>query len=66
VSKSWKKTYFLLYFFRFHFQYSLIYYIIEGMEGYKVDDPESVYVGKQMKNGWKNSGSPRSTNSIQS
>jgi hypothetical protein len=36
------------------------------MEGYKVDDPESVYVGKQMKNGWKNSGSLRSTNSIQS
>jgi len=28
------------------------------MEGDKVDDPGSVYHGKRMKNGWKNSGSP--------
>jgi hypothetical protein len=28
------------------------------MEGDKVDDTGSVYVGKQMKNGWKKSGSP--------
>jgi rhodanese-related sulfurtransferase len=35
-----------------------VYNIIDGMEGDKVDDPESVYIGKRMKNGWKNSGSP--------
>ena len=34
------------------------YNIIDGMEGDKVDDPESVFIGKRMKNGWKNSGSP--------
>jgi rhodanese-related sulfurtransferase len=34
------------------------YNIIDGMEGDKVDDPGSVYIGKRMKNGWKNSGSP--------
>jgi rhodanese-related sulfurtransferase len=34
------------------------YNIIDGMEGDKVDDPGSVYHGKRMKNGWKNSGSP--------
>jgi len=28
------------------------------MEGDKVDDPNSVYHGKRIKNGWKNSGSP--------
>ena len=35
-----------------------VYNIIDGMEGDKVDDPASVYHGKRMKNGWKNSGSP--------
>jgi rhodanese-related sulfurtransferase len=35
-----------------------VYNIIDGMEGDKVNDPESVYNGKRMKNGWKNSGSP--------
>jgi rhodanese-related sulfurtransferase len=35
-----------------------VYNIIDGMEGDKVDDPGSVYRGKRMKNGWKNSGSP--------
>ncbi len=35
-----------------------VYNIIDGMEGDKVDDPGSVYLGKRMKNGWKNSGSP--------
>jgi rhodanese-related sulfurtransferase len=38
--------------------FSKVYNIIDGMEGDKVDDPGSVYHGKRMKNGWKNSGSP--------
>jgi len=28
------------------------------MDGDKVDDQGSVYIGKRKKNGWKNSGSP--------
>ena len=32
-----------------------IYNIIDGFEGDTVNDPESVYNGKRMKNGWKNS-----------
>jgi rhodanese-related sulfurtransferase len=35
-----------------------VYNIIDGMEGDNVDDPESVYHGKRMQNGWKNSGLP--------
>jgi len=35
-----------------------VYNIIDGMEGDTVDDPESVFHGKRMKNGWKNSGLP--------
>lgn len=35
-----------------------VYNITDGMEGDKVDDPGSVFVGKRMKNGWKNSGLP--------
>jgi rhodanese-related sulfurtransferase len=35
-----------------------VYNIIDGMEGDRVDDPESAYHGKRMRNGWKNSGSP--------
>ena len=35
-----------------------VYNIIDGMEGDMVDDPESTYFGKRMKNGWKNSGLP--------
>ena len=31
------------------------YNIIDGMEGDKVKDPESIYDGKRVKNGWKNS-----------
>ena len=31
------------------------YNIVDGVEGDKVDDPESVFHGKRMKNGWKNS-----------
>jgi rhodanese-related sulfurtransferase len=32
-----------------------VYNITDGFEGDKVEDPESVYHGKRMKNGWKNS-----------
>ena len=35
-----------------------MYTIIDGMEGDKVVDPGSVYNGKRMRNGWKNSGLP--------
>ncbi len=35
-----------------------VYNIIDGMEGDKVDDPESAYHDKRMKNGWKNFGLP--------
>jgi len=35
-----------------------VYNIIDGMEGDKVDDPASLFNGKRMKNGWKNSGLP--------
>jgi len=35
-----------------------VYQIIDGMEGDAVKDPESVYQGQRLKNGWKNSGIP--------
>ena len=35
-----------------------VYNIIDGMEGSRVDDPESVFDGMRMKNGWKNAGLP--------
>jgi rhodanese-related sulfurtransferase len=35
-----------------------VYNIIDGMEGDMVDDAGSVFQGKRMKNGWKNSGLP--------
>jgi rhodanese-related sulfurtransferase len=35
-----------------------VYSVIDGMEGDAVDDPDSVFQGKRMKNGWKNSGLP--------
>jgi rhodanese-related sulfurtransferase len=35
-----------------------VYTIVDGMEGDAIDDPESVFNGKRMKNGWKNSGLP--------
>ncbi len=31
------------------------YTIVDGFEGDKVKDPESVFYGKRMRNGWKNS-----------
>jgi len=34
------------------------YNIVDGMEGDPVEDPDSVFAGKRMKNGWKNSGCP--------
>jgi rhodanese-related sulfurtransferase len=38
--------------------YRKVYSIVDGVEGDKVTDPESVFVGQRMKNGWKNSGLP--------
>ncbi|MFH1981358.1 MAG: rhodanese-like domain-containing protein [Pseudomonadota bacterium] len=35
-----------------------VYDILDGMEGDTVNDRESVFHGKRMKNGWKNSGLP--------
>jgi rhodanese-related sulfurtransferase len=35
-----------------------VFNITDGMEGDLVDDPDSVYRGQRMKNGWKNSGLP--------
>jgi rhodanese-related sulfurtransferase len=32
-----------------------VYNITDGVEGDKVEDPGSVFVGKRMRNGWKNS-----------
>ena len=34
------------------------YNILDGMEGSQVKDPDSVFDGMRMKNGWKNSGLP--------
>ena len=35
-----------------------VYNIIDGFEGDKVAEEGSLYLGKRLKNGWKNSGSP--------
>ena len=35
-----------------------VYQILDGMEGDKVTDPDNVFLGQRMKNGWKNSGCP--------
>ena len=35
-----------------------VYNIVDGMEGDAVEDPESVFLGQRLKNGWKNSGCP--------
>jgi rhodanese-related sulfurtransferase len=35
-----------------------VYNIVDGMEGDAIIDPESVFYGQRMKNGWKNSGLP--------
>jgi rhodanese-related sulfurtransferase len=34
------------------------YNVVDGMEGDKVDDPESIFHGQRLRNGWKNSGCP--------
>jgi rhodanese-related sulfurtransferase len=38
--------------------FSNAYNIIDGVEGDMIDDPDSAYHQKRMKNGWKNSGLP--------
>lgn len=38
--------------------FNYVYNITDGMEGDSVKDPESVFHGQRMKNGWKNSGIP--------
>jgi hypothetical protein len=35
-----------------------VYNIIDGVDGDKVDDPRSVYLGNWMRNNWKNCGAP--------
>jgi len=35
-----------------------VYNIIDGMEGDTVTDPDSVFLGLKMRNGWRNSGLP--------
>jgi rhodanese-related sulfurtransferase len=35
-----------------------VYNIIDGMEGDTVEEADSVFVGRRMKNGWKNAGCP--------
>ena len=35
-----------------------VYNIVDGMEGDLVEDPDSVFAGQRLKNGWKNSGCP--------
>ena len=38
--------------------YGHVYNILEGMEGVRVDDPDSIYHRKRTVNGWKNAGLP--------
>ncbi len=38
--------------------YTNLYNVLDGMEGSKVEDGDSVYDGMRMKNGWRNSGLP--------
>jgi rhodanese-related sulfurtransferase len=35
-----------------------VYQIVDGMEGDAVKDPDSVFQGQRLMNGWKNSGLP--------
>jgi rhodanese-related sulfurtransferase len=35
-----------------------VYQITDGMEGDPVKEPDSVFLGQRLKNGWKNSGCP--------
>jgi hypothetical protein len=38
--------------------FTRVFQIVDGMEGDAVTEPGSLYQGKRMKNGWKNSGLP--------
>jgi len=38
--------------------YTNVYNITDGMEGDAVKNPDSLFVGQRLVNGWKNSGSP--------
>ena len=38
--------------------FTKVYNIVDGMEGGVVKDPDSVFNGRRMKNGWQNSGLP--------
>jgi rhodanese-related sulfurtransferase len=38
--------------------FTKVYQIVDGMEGDPVTDPDSVFRGQRLKNGWKNSGAP--------
>jgi rhodanese-related sulfurtransferase len=38
--------------------YNNVYNVVDGMEGDSVDDPDSVFQGQRLVNGWKNSGLP--------
>ena len=38
--------------------FTQVYNIVDGMEGDLVDDPDSVFAGQRLKNGWKNAGNP--------
>ncbi len=35
-----------------------VFSVVDGVEGDKVEEADSLFVGKRMKNGWKNSGLP--------
>ena len=38
--------------------YRQVYNILDGVEGDVVNDPDSVFFGQRVKNGWKNAGAP--------
>jgi rhodanese-related sulfurtransferase len=38
--------------------FTKVYNIVDGMEGDTVQDPDSLFHGQRLKNGWKNSGCP--------
>ena len=38
--------------------FTAVYNIVTGFEGDRIDDPDSEYDGKHLRNGWKNAGLP--------
>ncbi len=38
--------------------FTRVFQIVDGMEGDPVKDPDSVFLGQRLKNGWKNAGCP--------